>query len=107
MSIDWDKPIETEDGHPARVISRDYRGTMNNNEVTLFVVQIERPHASHVVICESEYKSTYIRNRKTKREGWVNVYLGNRVSDAYKTESLAKSSASNGVLATIKIEWEE
>lgn len=56
---------------------------------------------------ESEYGSPKIRNCKTKREGWVNVYRGGMVSHAHKTESRAKDAASSDVLATIKIEWEE
>lgn len=70
--IDWNKPIEDEDGNPARVISRDYR---YENEI-LFVVQIERKEDSLVrIYWQNGYPrfcaDSKIRNRKTKREKWI------------------------------------
>ena len=106
--IDWNKPIETMAGDPARVISIDFK---RRDEVPV-VLQIEC--ANHSVIGhykqngEAKYGSPEIRNRKTKREGWINVYsFLNKVGCIYNTEQEAKESASLAVAATIKIEWEE
>lgn len=108
MTIDWTKPIETVEGHPARVLSTDHRYCGE----TLVVIQIEHPGFSCVGYYhqngEPEFGSVNIRNRKTKREGWVNVYRAcNSLGLIYNTEQEAKERASSAVIATIKIEWEE
>jgi len=49
-----------------------------------------------------------IENRKTKREGWVNVYSDLTVhGKVWETEEKAKQSALHKTIATAKIEWEE
>ena len=105
--IEWDKPIETVDGRPAKVISTGFR---YGNEVAV-VLQIEYELSSVI----SHYaKNGYpkfgapeIRNRKTKREAWINIYDGYTGSCPHSTEALAKKHAAADVKATIKIEWEE
>ena len=106
--IDWDKPIETMEGHPARVISTDHRYSGEN----LAVIQIEHPGFSCVGYYhqngEPTFGSVRIRNRKTKREGWINIYRTyNKFGLIYNTEQEAKEVATDTVVATIKIEWEE
>ena len=111
--IDWGKPIETTEGYPAKVISRDYR---RDNKV-LYVVQVESP-VSHLYSGDSYLKMVSpttgvgmginLRNRKTKREGWINIYSTiEKAGCIYNTEQEAKESASRAVSATVKIEWEE
>lgn len=108
MTIDWDKPIETTDGFPARVISKDYRdGTM-----TLVVVQVDSENTSFILRFMKDgtrmYHSTPIRNVKVKREGLVNVYSDLTVhGKVWETEEKAKQSALHKTIATAKIEWEE
>ncbi len=106
--IDWDKPIETLDGLVAKVISRDFR---NRGFGKCVLVQIEDLHHSYTA---SYYQDGIavalgpeLRNRKTKREGWINIYRDDRTGETiYKTKDDAEGS-SIFKIATIKIEWEE
>jgi len=117
MTVDWTKPIETIDGYPARVISTDYR----DGCLTLVVVQAECGIGSAILRFLKDgtkmYHGTAIRNRKVKKEGWVNLYhtpyapvkyyCGGTV---YDTEKTAKDNIQRGhdtYATTIKIEWEE
>ena len=109
MTIDWDKPIETYCGHTAKVISDDYR-TVDNYR--LRVVQVDFKSHSTVWYGDSDGSNSgggkIIRNRKTKREGWVNVYSDLTVhGKVWETEEKAKQSALHKTIATAKIEWEE
>jgi hypothetical protein len=70
--IDWDKPIETLTGWPAKVISRDYK---THNE-TLCLIQIERPAGTSLMGWHrqdgSPFEGDYpIHNVKEKIKGWV------------------------------------
>ena len=106
--IDWDKPIETEDGKPAKVISRDYR-TLSHG--ICIVVQIEEAYyshtASHTLKGDPAFTGPKLRNRKTKREGWVNVYGNGFAAGYYETKTEAEKAANPSLIATVKIEWEE
>ena len=112
--IDWDKPIETVDGHSAKVISRDYR---HRDRGVCVLVQIEAERnsraATYTFAGSPIYLTPQLRNRKIKREGWVNVYPtmvedeGRVITCIYKSEEEAKTIASKDVIATVKIEWEE
>jgi len=109
MTIDWDKPIETEDGLPARLVSDDYR--VGNNE-TVRLVQIEYHHKSVMRLFEPNGEPRYsyegrIRNRKTKREGWINIYPSGEHGKIRETQEEAERVANTDTVATIKIEWEE
>lgn len=115
--IDWDKPIETTGGLPARLLSTlpasllstDYRV----GEKSFMVVQIEHLSGSQARIFH-ENGIPYlaypwkIRNRKTKREGWINIFGGQWVGSLHKSEEAAQRHPNaEGAIATIKIEWEE
>ena len=112
MTIDWDKPIETEEGLPARLLSTDYR--MNGETVVL--VQIEYEHKSATRVFRKDGTPCWpsegrIRNRKIKREGWINVK--NSTSHNYPhciifpTKEAAIDYKNAHTIAIIKIEWEE
>lgn len=111
--IDWNKPIETVNGHPARTISTDYR---MGSEI-LVTIQIEYENCSRTGHYHQNGKPAVggpaIRNRKVKREGWVNVYPtmveddGRVITCIHTSEEAAKAIASKDVIATVKIEWEE
>ena len=113
MTIDWDKPIETVEGHPARVLSTDYR----NCGERLTLIQIEFSNLSGIGWYhqdgEPALASPEIRNRKTKREGWVNVYPAMLEDSARvivkicESEEAAKAIAGKDVIAFVKIKWEE
>lgn len=105
--IDWDKPIETVEGHPARVLSSDFR-----SEGKVFVVvQIEYKNFSEISCYTKDGPisglNPPIRNRKTKREGWINIYKDNYTSEIHESKEEAISAARKTVIATIKIEWRE
>lgn len=107
MSIDWTKSIETVDGNPARVLSTDHR----YGDRTLVITQTEYSDFSAIGYYhqdgKSELGSVRIRNRKTKREGWINIHRHDRTGEAiYKTKEEAEGSAVRKI-TTIKIEWEE
>jgi hypothetical protein len=106
--IDWTKPIETIDGYPARVISTDYR----DGCLTLVVVQAELEKISMVMRFLKDGTKIYhgigIRNRKTKREGWINIFPDQWVGCSHGSEEAARRHPNaKGAIATIKIEWEE
>jgi len=106
--IDWDKPIETTEGFPARVISRDYLLSSGERQV---IVQVEKRGESSLHYYNAQginrYINVKIRNRKTKREGWINIYRDNRHGAIWKNKEDANSFANTDTVATIKIEWEE
>lgn len=108
MTIDWDKPIETAEGLPARLLSTDYR--MDGE--TVILVQIEHEHRSATRVFRKDGTPCWpsegrIRNRKTKREGWINVYANtNTHGPIWGTEEEAKTFQTVGSITTIKIEWE-
>lgn len=107
--IDWSKPIETADGFPARVLSEDFRASKDQ---IVRLVQIEHPHKSEVRLVwpDGSHGVPYagdIRNRKTKREGWVN-FFGSNGHIIHKTEEEARRHPNADIaIATLKIEWEE
>ena len=116
--IDWDKPIETVEGWPAKVLSATYR----INYEPFFVVQIECDNGgwSRVVILDNDGRvrqgvySTKIRNVLVKREGWMAVYRHKIVegvrgaSPIYETrEECVQRCGANKVAAYAKVEWEE
>jgi hypothetical protein len=108
MTIDWTKPIETVyDGNPARILSQDYIYLGEK----LTVVQYEDSSHSGIGYYhqngEPVFGSPEIRNRKTQREGWINIYRDDRTGETiYETKEDAENSSIFKV-ATVKIEWEE
>ena len=106
--IDWDKPIETENGSPAKVISRDYRTTRYGICMMVQIEEAEYSHtASYTLQGDPAFAGPKLRNRKTKREGWINIYDGGLGKIIHSAEATAKAFAEPDVKATIKIEWEE
>ena len=112
--IDWDKPIEDMEGNPARVISEDYRTTSGFARI----VQVELRGKSQVHSVDKKgfhtegfhtaFRSQQIRNRKTKREGWINIFPDQWVGCSHGSEEAARRHPNaKGAIATIKIEWEE
>jgi hypothetical protein len=107
--IDWDKPIETTEGLPARLLSSDYRF----EGVTFMLVQIEYHHRSTTRVFRKNGTPYWpsegcIRNRKTKREGWINIFRDQWVGLLHESEEAARGHPSaESAIATIKIEWEE
>ena len=107
--FDWDKPIETTEGLPARLLCSDYRFEGK----TFMLVQIEYEHRSTTRVFEKNGTPYWpsegrLRNRKTKREGWINIFGGQWGGSLHKSEEAAQRHPNaEGAIATIKIEWEE
>ena len=106
--IDWGKPIETENGRPAKVISRDYRTTRYGICMMVQIEELEYSQtASYTLQGDPAFTGPKLRNRKTKREGWVNVYRNGFATGYYETKTEAEEVAGPFLIATVKIEWEE
>lgn len=111
-SINWDKPIETEDGFPARLISEDYRA---DNGETIRIVQIEYHYKSELRTFFHNGKPRYSyegrirnRNRKTKREGWVVIFPDRWAGMIWESEEAAQRHPdTKRAIDIVKIEWEE
>jgi len=107
--IDWTKPIEDMEGNPARVISEDYRTTSGFARI----VQVELRGTSQVHSVDTKgfhtaFSNQQIRNCKTKREGWINIFPDQWVGCCYESEKAARGHPSaESAIATIKIKWEE
>ena len=107
--IDWNKPIETVDGLPARVISTDYKGY---GGLHIYVVQIEGRHFSHIgyykVDGNPHATCDRIRNVRVKRKAWIRL----PIHDFYKADTKEECEASINRATSPKYkavycEWEE
>jgi len=115
MTIDWKKPIEATDGRPARVLATDLADTDGNCVLVAIMTDgseiLQRlrpegwswPHREAVII----------RNKRTKREGWVNVWSDKTLGpNIHATEAVANAHVDQGPPGAsrsdcIRIEWEE
>ena len=107
--IDWDKPIETTEGFPARVISRDYLLSSGERQV---IVQVERMGESSLHYYNAQgtnrYISVKIRNRKVKREGWVVIFPDRWAGMIWRSkEEAQRHGDTKHAIDIVKIEWEE
>ena len=107
--IDWTKPIETIDGYPARLLSSDYRFEGE----TFMLVQIEHEHRSTTRVFGKNGTAYLpsigrIRNRKTKREGWVVIFPDRWAGMIWESEEAAQRHPdTKRAIDIVKIEWEE
>lgn len=113
--IDWTKPIETTSGHPAKVISENFRTRIG---LVGHLVQIERPPRpdrdwpAHDEVVFSDENGVVVgdtpsfRNRMTKREGWVRITGSSMDCTIYADrQSAAPGDVEDAIIA--RIEWEE
>ena len=111
--INWNKPIETIDGHPARLVEANietgriivytYSGSGD-----VFLVN-EEGYRCDDRASVSEQQEPVIRNVRIKREGWVHVRRGTRLLGDYRifsTETDARNAASFSD-QVVHMEWEE
>lgn len=111
---DW--KVVTRDGHPARIICTDRKGS---NQPILALVQVRADPIEVVLTFGTD--GTYDIGREScydlcfapeKHEGWINVYRTMVYSEAYcgkiyDSYEEAKSHTNYATIATTKIEWEE
>lgn len=92
MSIDWDKPIETVSGKPAKVISRDFKSKNRGFDV---VVQFEEDCESRMGFYTQEGRPVcagpLLRNKTKKVTKWINLYSSFPGSRYYDTSEAAKA----------------
>lgn len=113
--IDWTKPIETTDGRACRVLATDMK-----DYSWPVVIAVMNDGVEGVVQCRMDGSSSnckpFVRNVRTKREGWVNVYFAKRglpqqinASDIYLNKEDAEAPANRAAnpVACVRIEWEE
>jgi hypothetical protein len=112
--LDWNKPIETTEGYPAKVISDDYVHIGARRRM----VQINLPNGNSVAnIYYDDGKSLYgaerLRNKRVKHEAWQNIYRDHNGvytgATFYKSEEEARKLGSDvpNYVATGKVQWEE
>lgn len=110
------RKVVTRDGHPARIICTDRKGS---NQPILALVQVRADpievaltfgtDGSYDIWRESNYDLFFVPE---KHEGWVNIYRHIKYGDSfcgsvYSSVEEAKEHATSVVVATTKIEWEE
>lgn len=115
MSIDWDKPIETTDGRPAKVISRDYKSRhWAAHRAYDIVVQFEGEGESKIGFYTPEGRPVYaypfplLRNKTKKVTVWYNLYAEQPGVMYMDHEESARSSTLYGKrpLKTLSVEIE-
>lgn len=112
--IDWNKPIETVDGHQARCISGMATGFIvyvlggPERRGDVFLVNDKGCRCDARAIY-SKRQEPFIRNVRVKREGWVVKMKGlDRLWDfhIYSSEEIALKNAPSGYVVA-RMEWEE
>lgn len=113
MSIDWNKPIETVSGKPAKVISRDYKPKhWAAHRAYDIVVQWEEGYESKIGFYTPDGRPVYayplLRNKTKKVVKWYNLYADKPGLMYMDNEELARRSTLDGKspLATLSIEIE-
>ena len=117
MSIDWDKPIETVSGKPAKVISRDYKPKhypWAAHRAYDIVVQFEGEgeSESRIGFYTPEGRPVYayplLRNKTKKVTKWYNLYAEQPGVMYMDHEETARGSTLHGKppLKTLSIEIE-
>lgn len=114
--IDFNKPVETTDGRPVRVLCVDKIGGMpvvclikNGQDFD----DEERVYRANLDGELPDTRSFALRNvapKPVKREGWINISKGNLPdSVVWKSEAAAKDYARGYKveIQTVRIEWEE
>lgn len=112
------KPVCTRDGRKARILCYDLKGAKYP-----IVAAIETQDYIAESISAYDKNGRFVHDKENnndlmmlleKKEGWINIYTNSGSVETginiYKTEEIAKSSASNSsinYLDTIKIEWKE
>lgn len=108
--LDWDKPIETVSGKPAKAVSRDFKSKGRGFDV---VVQFEEDYESRLGFYMQDGRPVYagplLRNKVKKVTKWYNLYADRPGFVYFDNEESARGSARPGSspLATLSIEIEE
>ena len=109
MTIDWTKPLETTAGEPATFLRSGYRCRHNGHFHNL--VLVHKNENDLVCIVDDDGSAfnatTIIRNKKVRREGWINIYPDWYTSKINQTQENAIQLRTSDCIATVRIEWEE
>lgn len=107
------EPIITRDGHAAKLLMDNAGGKYH-----LIAAYSEMVDGTEQWIPETYNKAGLILEGQTsgndlfmhsKKEGWINIYLSDDTiyRGIYEDEGLALANSDDGVVDTIKIEWDE
>lgn len=119
--LDLNKPVQTRDGHEARIICTDRKH--KDYPVIALITEKDRKETLKSFTLDGRYLEDTKRpndliNVPEKKEGWINLYCGtvvNRTAGAVhdtkeKALNVAKSTPTRfnmDYITTTKIEWEE
>ena len=110
MPLDWNKPLQTQSGRPARLLGTlagtapyDYRHAVavtnragNRETILMYTDDGLQPDDNLCLV-----------NTPQKHVRWVNVYLDQREIRLHTTKEHADESAAHGRIACIRIEFED
>ena len=104
-------PVVTRNGEKARIICFD----LNNGEYVLVVaftpgngregIISTKKDGRHCTIFDDSVYDLFMA--PVKKEGWLNIYPKNNLSDIQPTKELADRTALQSRVACVKLEWEE
>jgi hypothetical protein len=109
MTIDWNKPIETTSGKPAKAVSRDFKSPNRGFDV---VVQFEEDCESRLGFYMQDGRPVYagplLRNKTKKVTKWYNLYADKPGLMYMDNEEMARRSTLDGKppIATLSTEIE-
>jgi hypothetical protein len=117
-TINWEKPIEyyNEDCrfmYSARLLAKDFKNINYKDRSYLIAYDLGKAEVIKMVdengCCESTKQEVF--NKKVKKNGWINIYkFGDDILTGlfiFCNKNHAELESEDGVIATIKIEWEE
>lgn len=109
MTIDWTKPIETLDGHPARVLATD----LESPRPVVVAVTTEGRVRETVLLLDSDGsydpgKPPMVRNvPPASVVRYFNVYRDNMVSQEHDSRKQADHSAGPDRIACVRVEFKK
>lgn len=116
-SVDWTKPVETEDGHEVVVLTtkrKHLRGRCVlvqikgvSDEQDVFSCNLDGTQVISLSPGGGSVGMPDIRNKVTKKSGWINIYRDTRAGNVYPTKEKAQQQQAPACVACIEIHWEE
>lgn len=109
--FDPTKPVQTRDGHPARIICTDMIG---DRPIAAIITETERTESVLQYRADGQFGEMPYRldliNIPVRHKRWMNLYYNTTLTEIYTTRAAAdyaESSARPNRIACIEIEFEE
>lgn len=117
MTINWDKPLRTKAGAPARLLGV-LAGNEERDNYIVAVMDDNGDETSRTYYPEGDYysgeaSSCDLINIPEKKSGWLNIYgqvdasIVAACHNIFASKQLADACAVSGRVACIFVEWEE